>query len=220
MSTEELDARVLNQESGINNQESHGGIVLAGGKSTRMGTSKALLAFGPETMLQRVVRILGTVVSPIVVVAAPGQDLPSLPPAVIVTHDEREARGPLEGLRAGLKALPESIDAAYVTSCDVPLLVPGFVTDMIELVAGFDVAVMEIDGFPHPLSAIYRRSTLPHIEDLLAHDQLRPVFLYDRVTTRRVAPAEITADPGLQTLRNLNTREDYERALTDAGLQS
>ena len=195
-----------------------GGIVLCGGKSTRMGTSKALLPFGSETMLQRVVRILGTVVSPIVVVAATGQELPALPANVIVTHDERESRGPVEGLRAGLKGLPESIDAAYVTSCDVPLLVPGFVSELIALAKGFDIAVMEIDGFPHPLSAIYRRTILPHVEDLLAHDRLRPVFLYERVNTRRVLPAEITADPGLQTLRNLNTREDYERALVDAGL--
>ena len=104
-----------------------GGIVLCGGKSTRMGVAKATLPFGPETMLQRVVRLLGTVVSPIVVVAARDQDLPVLPPDVIVTRDEREARGPLEGLRAGLKALPPAVDAAYVTSCDVPLLVPAFV---------------------------------------------------------------------------------------------
>jgi molybdopterin-guanine dinucleotide biosynthesis protein A len=197
-----------------------GGIVLAGGKSTRMGTSKALLPFGPETMLQRIVRILSDIVSPIVVVAAAGQELPAVAADVIVTRDEREARGPLEGLRAGLTALPEPIDAAYVTSCDVPLLVPAFVTEMINLSKGYDVAVMEIDGFPHPLSAIYRRATLPHIEDLLAHDRLRPVFLYDRVNTRRVAPAEITADPDLRTLRNLNTREDYERALADAGLRA
>lgn len=195
-----------------------GGIVLAGGKSTRMGTSKALLPFGSETMLQRVVRILSGVVSPIVVVAAADQELPGLPDAVSVTHDERDARGPLEGLRAGLKALPDDVDAAYVTSCDVPLLVPGFVTQMIDLARGYDVAVMEIDGFPHPLSAIYRRTTLPHVEDLLAHDRLRPVFLFERVRTRRVQPAEITSDPDLRTLRNLNTREEYEQALAFAGL--
>jgi molybdopterin-guanine dinucleotide biosynthesis protein A len=183
-----------------------------------MGTSKALLPFGPETMLQRVVRLLSEVVSPIVVVAAAGQELPTLPPGVIITHDEHEARGPLEGLRAGLKALPEAVEAAYVTSCDVPLLVQGFVTEMIKLAKGFDVAVMEIDGFPHPLSAVYRRATLPHIEDLLAHDRLRPVFLYERVNTRRVMPSEINADPQLQTLRNLNTREDYQQALATAGL--
>ena len=91
-----------------------------------MGSAKALLPFGSETMLQRVVRLLGTVASPIVVVAASQQPLPELPAAVTVARDEREGRGPLEGLRAGLKALPSTVDVAYVTSCDVPLLVPGF----------------------------------------------------------------------------------------------
>lgn len=195
-----------------------GGIVLCGGRSTRMGTPKATLPFGPETMLQRVVRVLATVVAPIVVVAARDQVLPELPEDVIVTRDEREQRGPLEGLRAGLKALPDSVDVAYVTSCDVPLLVPGFVTRMIGLLAGDDIAVMEVDGFPHPLSAVYRRGTLPRIESLLEKDKLRPVFLFDAVRTRRVRPEEMTSvDPQLRTLRNLNTRDDYLAALADAG---
>ena len=196
-----------------------GGIVLCGGKSTRMGTPKAMLPFGDETMLQRVVRILGTVVSPIVIVAARDQSLPQLPDSVRIARDEREAKGPLEGIRAGLSALPESIDAAYITSCDVPLLVPAFVERMIELMGDHDIAVMEIDGFPHPLSAIYRRSTLPHVESLLAADRLRPVFLFDALRTRRVKPEEMTvADPALRTLRNLNTPDDYRAALADAGI--
>lgn len=194
-----------------------GGIVLCGGRSTRMGSPKAWLPFGPETMLQRVVRLLDGVVSPIAVVAAPGQELPPLRPHVIVARDEREGRGPLEGIRAGLKALPPEVEAAYVTSCDVPLLVPGFVTELLALAEGYDVAVMELEGFTHPLSAVYRRSTLPHIEVLLAKDRLRPLFLFDAVRTRRVRPDEITADPDLRTLRNLNTREEYEQALADAG---
>jgi molybdopterin-guanine dinucleotide biosynthesis protein A len=196
-----------------------GGIVLCGGKSTRMGSPKALLAFGAETMLQRVVRLLATVVSPIVVVAAPHQTLPGLPADVTLTRDEQEGRGPLEGLRAGLKALPRTVETAYITSCDVPLLVPGFVRQMIDLLGDHDIAVMEIDGFPHPLSAVYRRDTLPHVEALLAQDRLRPVFLFDAVRTRRVQPAEMAAvDPDLLTLRNLNTREDYLEALSSAGL--
>jgi molybdopterin-guanine dinucleotide biosynthesis protein A len=200
--------------------ESSGGIVLCGGKSTRMGSSKAMLPFGSETMLQRVVRLLGEVVSPIVVVAAVDQELPALPRDVVVARDEREARGPLEGLRAGLKALAPDVERAYVTSCDVPLLVPNFVRQMLDLAQAYDVAVMEIDGFTHPLSAVYRRATLPCIEDLLAQDRLRPVFLFESVKTRRVRPEEITADPDLRTLRNLNTRDDYERALVEAGLQT
>lgn len=217
-----MDAMV---QSSRDPADRRGGIILCGGKSTRMGSSKAMLPFGPETMLQRVVRLLGDVVSPtgervspMVVVAAVDQELPVLPPDVIVTRDEREARGPLEGLRAGLKALPPDIDAAYVTSCDVPLLVPGFVAQMFDLAHGYDVAVMEIDGFTHPLSAVYRRATLPFVEDLLARDRLRPVFLFEAVKTRRVKPEDMTADPELRTLRNLNTPEDYERALVEAGL--
>lgn len=196
-----------------------GGIVLCGGKSRRMGVPKATLPFGPETMLQRVVRLLSTVVTPIVLVAASGQDLPETNENVIVTRDEREGRGPLEALRAGLKALPETADAAYVTSCDVPLLVPAFAQHMIELLDDADIAVMEIDGFAHPLSAVYRRTTLPHIESLLDADRLRPVFLFDAVRTRRVRPDEMRAvDPDLRTLRNLNTPDDYASALADAGL--
>lgn len=196
-----------------------GGIVLCGGKSTRMGMPKAMLPFGPETMLQRVVRLLGSVVSPIIVVAARDQALPPLPDEVRIARDEREARGPLEGIRAGLSALPPSIDAAYITSCDVPLLVPAFVGRMIELMGDHDVAVMEIDGFTHPLSAIYRSNALPHVEALLAADRLRPLFLFEQVRTRRVTPEEMKGvDPDLRTLRNLNTQEDYRTALADAGL--
>ena len=196
-----------------------GGIVLCGGKSTRMGVPKAGLMFGDETMLQRIVRLLGTVVAPIVVVAARDQELPDLPDDIILTHDERDERGPLEGLRAGLKALPESVDAAYVTSCDVPLLVPDFAERMIDLLGDHDVAVMEIEGFTHPLSAVYRRSTLPQIESLLAQNRLRPAFLFDAVRTRRVQAIDmLSTDPQLRTLRNLNTPADYREALVEAGL--
>jgi molybdopterin-guanine dinucleotide biosynthesis protein A len=90
---------------------------------------------------------------------------------------------------------------------------------MIELLGDHDIAVMELDGFAHPLSAVYRRDTLPYVEALLAEEKSRPVFLFDAVRTRRVQRGEmVSIDPGLRTLRNLNTREDYLAALSDAGL--
>ena len=194
-----------------------GAIVLCGGKSTRMGTAKALLRFGPETMLQRIVRLLREVVSPIVVVGAADQTLPDLDADVIVARDAHGERGPLEGLRAGLQALPADVECAYVTSCDAPLLEPAFVRQLLDFARGYDVAVVEIDSFAHPLSAVYRRTVLPYVEELLANDRLRPVFLFESARTRRVRPEEITADPELRTLRNLNTPEDYRQALADAG---
>jgi molybdenum cofactor guanylyltransferase len=192
------------------------GIVLCGGRSTRMGSPKALLPFGNETMVERVVRLLGEAVSPIVVVAAAGQPLPPLP-AASITHDARDNRGPLEGLRAGLSALPQDVDAAYATAVDVPFLIPAFVSRMVELLGNDDVAVMEVDGFTHPLSAVYQPRVLPDVEALLDAGRLRMADLFDVVNTRRVRAEEMAAvDPGLATLRNINTPEDYRRALEQA----
>jgi molybdopterin-guanine dinucleotide biosynthesis protein A len=197
-----------------------GGIVLAGGKSSRMGVAKATLPFGPELMVQRVVRLLGSVVRPIVVVAAPGQELPELPPEVLVARDEREARGPLEGLLAGLSEIGEQAEAVYATSCDVPLLARGFVRGMIERLEEFEIVVPVEEGYAHPLAAVYRTSVLPQIQELLAQDQLRPAFLFDRVRTQRVPVEELRlADPPLATLRNLNRPEDYMAALREAGFE-
>src|SRR5271163_2377121 len=99
-----------------------GGIILCGGQSKRMGKPKAWLPIGGEIMLPRVVRLLREAVTPVVVVAAPEQDLPPLPGEVIIVRDEEKGRGPLQGLAAGLAALQDLAEAAYATSCDVPFL--------------------------------------------------------------------------------------------------
>ena len=195
-----------------------GGIILCGGHSRRMGLPKWALPFGPETMLERIVRLLSEVCPTLVVVAAPGQALPKLAAGVIVARDRREDRGPLEALSAGLSALPEDVEAAYVTSCDVPLLAPAFVRRMFDLLEDHASAVPISDGYQHPLSAIYRRSLLAVIDELLATDRLRPSLLFDLVSTRRVAPRELVeVDPELNTLKNLNHPADYLAALAQAG---
>src|SRR4029434_10248254 len=104
-----------------------------------MGLAKATLPFGDELMLQRVVRLLGQEVLPIAVVAAGGQALPTLPAEVIVARDEREGGVPLEGLLAGLTVLAPHCDAAYATSCDVPLLVAAFVRQMISRLGDHEI---------------------------------------------------------------------------------
>jgi molybdenum cofactor guanylyltransferase len=196
-----------------------GAVVLCGGQSRRMGQSKAWLPFGSEPMLVRVVRLLRERVGPIVVVAAPDQSLPSLPEDVVVVRDSVRGRGPLQGLAAGLLALPVSVELAYASATDVPFLEPAWVTRLHELIGRDDLAIPFVEGFHHPLAALYRRPTiLPAIEALLAADRLRPVFLMEAVRTRVIEADELRAvDPELRTLRNLNTLEDYQRALAVAG---
>lgn len=191
-----------------------GGVVLCGGRSSRMGRPKAWLPVGDETMLGRVVRVLGEIVSPIVVVAATGQDVPPLPKSVSVVRDPEPERGPLQGLASGLAALEGRVEAAYASSCDVPLLRPAFVRRMIELLGEDVICVPDFGGYKHPLAAVYRVEVAPIAARLLAEGKSRPAFLFEQVRTRIVGPAELAdVDPEGESLRNVNTPQEYESAL-------
>jgi molybdopterin-guanine dinucleotide biosynthesis protein A len=195
-----------------------GGIILCGGQSSRMGLPKATLPFGPELMLQRVYRLLSEVVSPIVVVAAADQSLPEIPGGALFARDERPTRGPLEGLYSGMKVMQSRCELVYVTSCDVPLLQPAFVRQLLDLSSGYDAVAPQEEQFAHPLSAVYRTNVVERISDLLSRDQLRPLFLLQQINTRFVPVDELRAsDPQLQTLRNLNRPDDYFATLDEAG---
>jgi molybdopterin-guanine dinucleotide biosynthesis protein A len=187
-----------------------------------MGQPKAWLHFGPERMLQRVVRQVSTVAEDVVVVAAPGQDLPPLRSSVTVARDPVRGRGPLQGLSAGLAALPDRAQFAYATATDVPFLQPDWIGRLVELIGSHDLAIPHCEGYHHPLAALYRRAAaLPAIEALLRADRLRPVFLIDALPMRIVSEEELRdVDPRLGTLRNLNTPEDYHAALAEAGFDA
>ncbi len=197
------------------------GLVVCGGQSKRMGRSKAWLPFAGELMLPRILRLLGEVVSPLIVVAAPEQELPPLPSGVEVVRDEEKGRGPLQGLAAGLKALQGRAAAAYASSCDVPFLQPAFVRRLIELLGDKQICVPHVEGYHHPLAAVYRLEVADAVGRLLAENRLRPVFLFDLVPTHIVEAAELAdVDPTFQTLRNLNTPEEYEAAVRELSGQT
>jgi molybdopterin-guanine dinucleotide biosynthesis protein A len=197
------------------------GIVLAGGRSSRMGTPKATLEWHGSTLLRRVVGIVGRGVDgPVVVVRAPGQQLPALPDGVRVVEDAREGRGPLQGLAAGLAAVRDAAPVAFVSSTDVPLLHPRFVRRVVTAVADHvDVALPHVGGFPHPLAAAYRTELVDAVERLIAEDRMRPAFLFEACRVRRLDeatlledPALAALDPHLDSVLNLNEPGDYEAA--------
>lgn len=196
-----------------------GGIILCGGKSSRMRQPKLSLPFGEELMLPRVARLLQEMVSPVVVVAGLEQELPPLGSDVEVLRDEREYLGPLAGLMIGLEALAGRVEAAYVSACDVPLLKPEFVAAVIAALGDDEIAVPRVDGYYHPLAAVYRTSLAESARALVAEERLRPLFLIEQSRTRVLEEGELrNVDPGLDSLRNINTPEDYQNALRDAGL--
>ena len=197
------------------------GIVLAGGRSSRMGTPKAGLEWHGSTLLRRIAGIVARgLEGPVVVVRAPGQALPALPPGVEVVEDAREGRGPLQGLAAGLAAVAATAEIAYASSTDVPLLHPRFVRHVVAaLDDGVDVVLPHVGGFPHPLAAAYRTALLPEIDRLIAEDRMRPAFLYEACRVRRLDeaalltdPALAALDPALDSVLNLNEPADYDEA--------
>ena len=198
-------------------------IVLAGGRSTRMGRPKARLDWHGSTLLRHAVGLVAREVDgPVVVVRAAGQALPALPAGTELADDALQARGPLQGIAAGLAALNDRADVVFVTGVDAPFLHPALIRHVIaSLRAGDDVALPEAHGFPHPLAAAYRAATIgPLIDALLAEDSLGTRPLMHRARVHRLDEAALLADPDvaqldpdLRSLDNLNEPAEYEAAL-------
>ena len=148
----------------------YAGVVLAGGRSSRMGSPKAALEWHGSTLLRRTVGILARATGgPVVVVRAPGQELPPLPSDVEIISDPREGQGPVQGLAAGLAALADRAGAAFVSSTDMPFLHPAFVRRVLRAVAeGADVGLPVARGYPQPLAAAYRTKLAATAERLVA----------------------------------------------------
>lgn len=185
-------------------------VVLAGGKSSRMGTPKALLPFDNEPLIVHIVATLRRLFAEVVVVAAPGQDLPSMP--VKLVRDEVAYQGPVGGIYYGLRAAGG--DVSFVTSCDSAFLNSNLISHLLSQISQYDVVVPHWQGRFQPLHAVYRRSVLPILEDQLARGELRPVYLFDKVRTRRIDEDEIRRfDPGGSSFFSMNTPEEYAEAL-------
>lgn len=195
--------------------ETFAGLVLCGGNSRRMGRPKPWLPFGRELLLSRVVGRLRSAVDTVVVVAAPGQDLPPLRPEVRRVDDADPGRGPLGGLAAGLALLAGTVEAAFVCPCDAPFLDPEFVRRLAAFLGNQDACVPRVQGRLHPLAALYRTGVAATARALLAQGSFGPIHLLEKVRCRIVEEQDL-GDIDLRTLRNVNTPEEYAAALAEA----
>ena len=185
-------------------------VILVGGKSSRMGRAKALLPFDNEPLIAHVVRRLKSWFPEIIVVAAPDQELPEL--SAVLVRDEIAYQGPVSGIYHGLKAATK--DVCFVTSCDAPFLNFELIDHLLEQISEYDVVVPFWQERFQPLHAIYRTSVVPLLKEQLERGELRPIFLYDKVRTRKIQEAEIRrVDPEGLSFLNMNSPADYDAAL-------
>jgi len=196
------------------------GIVLAGGRSSRMGEPKAGLDWHGSTLLRHVVGLVARGVEGyVVVVRSPAQPLPSLPSSGEVVDDPAEGRGPLQGLAVGLAALAGRAEGAFVCSTDLPFLHPAYVRSVLGRLDGHDVVLPHVHGFRQPLAAAYATRLGPLAAELVAEGLGAPKPLLDRCDTLALDdaallsdPALAGADPGLRSVQNLNDRASYDTA--------
>lgn len=175
-----------------------------------MGTPKALLLFDDEPLIVHVVATLRPLFDEVVIVAAPGQDLPSMP--VTLVRDDVAYQGPVGGIYYGLRA--GGGEVSFVTACDSAFLSPRLISHLLSQSSQHDVVVPHWQGRFQPLHAVYRRNVLPLLKGQLARGELRPVYLFEKVRTRRIDEDEIRRfDPEGLSFFNMNTPEDYAEAL-------
>jgi molybdopterin-guanine dinucleotide biosynthesis protein A len=211
------------------------GVVLVGGRSSRMGSPKAALEWHGSTLLRRVTGLLArTVDGPVIVVAAPGQPLPELPPGVVLVTDPEPGQGPVVGLATGLGAAASAgAELAFVTATDLPFLHPAYIRRVVAALTpsppesdeapsdAVDVALPHLGGYPQPLAAAYRTALAPLLAGMAAAGELRLRALFERCPVRELdlatllTDAELAAvDPALRSVHNVNSPGDYAEAIT------
>lgn len=189
------------------------GIVLAGGASTRLGRDKASEPLLGRPLLQWVVDKVAVVVDEIVVVIAAGQTLPPVTTArtLRVVEDVLPAKGPLGGIYSGLREARREL--ALVTGCDMPLLSPPFLRELLRLSEGYDVVMPRRRGRTQALHAVYRRSCLEPMRHQLDAGHLKVISFLPAVRVRYVDEDVWTRfDPEGLSFFNINTEEDLSRA--------
>ncbi len=182
-------------------------VILAGGKSRRMGRDKLLLPLEGERLLDRAVRRYGEVFSRVLVSVSGPERYPELGEARV--FDLYPGSGPLAGLHAGLLAAGEDV---FLTGADMPFSSPEKALRLISLCAGKEAGVLtDADGRWEPLFGFYRRSLLPRAEALLAQGQRRMASLLAGADLREVSLGELGEGADSRLLLNVNNPEDYEK---------
>ena len=188
-------------------------IVLAGGKSTRLGREKALELIGGESLIERVIGRVAPLSTEVILVMRPEQ--PTLPvlaqPKVKAVTDLYPGKGSLGGVYTGLHY--SSSFHNLVVACDMPFLNEALLRHLIELSPDFDVVIPLVEGNTEPLHGIYSKNCLVPIEALLKQGKLRIVDFFPSVRVRYVDATELNRfDPQHLSFFNINAEEDLTKA--------
>jgi len=184
------------------------GVILAGGKSSRFGSNKALALHQGAALIQGITRKLaGLFPETLLITNTPeAYDFLGWPMA----GDHYLNCGPLAGIHAALRTISQP--RAFVCGCDMPLVDPNLIRFLCELPGDHDVVLPWLPEGPEPLYAVYSKKGLPVIEEHLAKKQCKIGSLYETLRIRKVSAEEILQIlPDLATFQNINHQHDLAR---------
>ena len=187
-------------------------MVLAGGRSARMGQDKVALLLGDEPLLRRAVRRLQRALAE-VIVAGPAE-LGALVPGMRVVEDTQPGQGPLAGVGSALRAV--ATPWVFVVACDMPFVAPELVRAMVDLALAppeVDAVVLRTARGTEQLHAMYSKSCLPALEAQLAAGDLAFHHLLGSIRVREMPWTDAAHyDPDGLSAFNANTPDDWARA--------
>jgi molybdopterin-guanine dinucleotide biosynthesis protein A len=177
-----------------------GALVLAGGRSARMGADKASIVVDGAPLLARTVAALLEVTAYVVVAARAGQTLPPLDPRAIVVVDPVDDRGPLAAIAGAEPSLARAVDRVFVASTDLPRFHAALVLALEARLGDREAVVPLVEGRAQPLAALYRRAALGRARLLVGAGERRATALVEACDARLVSIAELASDPALARL--------------------
>jgi molybdenum cofactor guanylyltransferase len=187
------------------------GVLLAGGKSLRMGKDKRHLVVGEQTLLHRGLTVLRSIFQEVLVVIA--QDSSPLDIDARVIRDLVPDGGSLGGIYTGL--MQARTPCIFVVGCDMPFLNQSVITHIMTQRAAADIVMAKLAGRLHPMHALYGRRCLPAMEQMILARQLKiqDLVSHASIQVRYLTEADLhSIDPSWRSFHNVNTPEDFERA--------
>jgi molybdopterin-guanine dinucleotide biosynthesis protein A len=188
-------------------------IILAGGKSIRLGHDKITEKVGSTTLLEKVISRIDPLCKDIIIVTAEERDFSPITdnPKIITVSDIFPGRGSLGGIYTGL--VKSRAFYNLVIAADMPFLNQELLGYMIGAADGFDYVIPRIGTFFEPLHAMYSKNCITPIEDMINNNRRVIIELFDCVKVRYIEADEIDRfDPQHLSFFNINTKQDLEKA--------
>lgn len=185
------------------------GVVLAGGRSRRFGSNKALADRSGRELVSYPCRVMEQLFAKTLLITNTPDEYRFL--GWPMTGDLYRDAGPLGGIHAALSATDTPL--VFVAGCDMPYLDPGLIIHLHGLAADFDVVIPWTERGPEPLHSFYRRHILEAVTTELEQGTRKIMDILPPLRVRQVAREEIMAvsQAGLDSFININTPDDLER---------